>query len=471
MLYKFLQNKISDNLPFVPNIEQKHCIELLAKFCTDRLTMQCFLLKGYAGTGKTSIVSALVRAMHELEQKTVLLAPTGRAAKVFSVYSGMEATSIHKKIYRQKSVSDFHFMLNCNKAKDTLFIVDEASMIGDSVAENNIFGSGRLLDDLIEYVYSGDNCRMILLGDTAQLMPVGQNYSPALDRKVLEKSALDITEYTLTEVVRQASDSGILANATHLRYLLDNTVYRNPQITTNFPDITSITGVELIDSIYASYREVGEENSIVITRSNKRANLFNQGIRNQVLQRESELANTDMVMVIKNNYFWAERYERLNFIANGDIAQIVRIKRYTEMYGFRFADVTLQLLDYDMEIDCRLLLDSLSAATPKDNDNIGKRLFEEVEKDYEHITNKRKRYLAMRQDEYLNAIQIKFAYAITCHKAQGGQWQHVYIDCGYLTDEMLNKEFIQWLYTAFTRCQQKLFLINFKKEFLADTQR
>ena len=429
--------------------------------------MQCFLLKGYAGTGKTSIVSALVRAMHELEQKTVLLAPTGRAAKVFSVYSGMEATSIHKKIYRQKSVSDFHFMLNYNKAKDTLFIVDEASMIGDSVAENNIFGSGRLLDDLIEYVYSGDNCRMILLGDTAQLMPVGQNYSPALDRKVLEKSALDITEYTLTEVVRQASDSGILANATHLRYLLDNTVYRNPQITTNFPDITSITGVELIDSIYASYREVGEENSIVITRSNKRANLFNQGIRNQVLQRESELANTDMVMVIKNNYFWAERYSGIDFIANGDIAEIVRIRRYREMYGFRFVEVSMRLVDYDQEIDCLVLVDSLDAPTPSDNDAIGRKLFEEVEKDYSHIGNKRTRYIEMRRNEYLNAIQIKFAYAITCHKSQGGQWRHVYVDTGYLTEPMLGKEFLQWLYTATTRCREQLFLVDFSRRFIA----
>lgn len=470
MLHKFLQNKILDNLAFAPNSEQKECVELLAKFCTGRQPIQCFLLKGYAGTGKTSIVSALVKAMHELEQKTVLLAPTGRAAKVFALYSGREATSIHKKIYRQKSVSDFRFLLDYNKAKDTLFIVDEASMIGDSTSENSIFGSGRLLDDLIEYVYSGDNCRMILLGDTAQLLPVGQNFSPALERKVLERFALDITEYTLTEVVRQAADSGILANATNLRHLLGNVHYENPRIDTNYKDVLNITGAELIDSLYASYREVGEENSIVVTRSNKRANQFNQGIRNQVLQREAELANTDLVMIIKNNYFWSERYEALNFIANGDIARIVRIKRYTEMYGFRFADVTMQLLDYDMEIDCRLLLDSISASTPKDNDLIGKKLFEEVEKDYAHIGNKRKRFLAMRQDEYLNAIQIKFAYAITCHKAQGGQWQHVYIDCGYLTDEMLNKEFIQWLYTAFTRCQQRLFLVNFKKDFLLDEQ-
>lgn len=468
MLHKFLQTKILEHLSFTPNAEQRACIEQLAIFCTSHTPMHCFLLKGYAGTGKTSVVSALVKAMSELQQRTVLLAPTGRAAKVFAHYSGKKATSIHKHIYRQKSVSEFRFLLDFNKSKDTLFIVDEASMIGDSVGENNIFGSGRLLDDLIEYVYSGDNCRMILLGDTAQLLPVGQDFSPALDHNTLSRMSLEITEYTLTEVVRQTVESGILANATNIRRLLDSPIYKNPQISTNYPDVVHITGAELIDSIYSSYREVGHENSIVITRSNKRANQFNQGIRNQVLQREAELSNTDLVMVIKNNYFWAEKYDNLNFIANGDIAEIVRIRRYSEMYGFRFVDVTLRLLDYDMEIDCRLLLDSLTAATPKENEIMSKKLFEEVEKDYAHIANRRERYKTMRTDEYLNAIQIKFAYSITCHKAQGGQWQHVYIDCGYLTDEMLNKAFLQWLYTAITRCQEKLFLINFKKEFFLE---
>lgn len=466
MLYKYLQTKILEHLSFVPNTEQKACIEQLAIFCTSHTPMHCFLLKGYAGTGKTSVVSALVKAMSELQQSTVLLAPTGRAAKVFAHYSGKEATSIHKRIYRQKSVAEFRFLLDFNKSKDTLFIVDEASMIGNNVGDSNIFGSGRLLDDLIEYVYSGNNCRMILLGDTAQLLPVGQNFSPALDKNTLSRMSLEITEYTLTEVARQSAESGILTNATHIRHLLDIPVYKNPQISTDYPDVEYITGAELIDAIYSSYRKVGYENSIVITRSNKRANQFNQGIRNQVLQRESELSNNDLVMVVKNNYFWTEKYDNLNFIANGDVAQIVRIKKYREMYGLRFADVTMQLLDYDMEIDCLLLLDSISISTPKDNDSLNKKLFEEVEKDYAHIGNKRMRYQEMRKNEYLNAINIKFAYAITCHKAQGGQWQHVYIDCGYLTDEMLNKEFLQWLYTAFTRCRQKLFLINFKKEFL-----
>lgn len=468
MLHNFLERQILEELPFEPTEQQGRCIEELAKFCTDRQPMQCMLLKGYAGTGKTSVVSALVRTLKKLKQPTVLLAPTGRAAKVLAGYSQHEATSIHKKIYRQKSVSEFKFLLDYNRHKDTLFIVDEASMIGDSYSDGNIFGSGRLLDDLIEFVYSAENCRMILLGDTAQLLPVGQDFSPALDRKNLEKYSLEVREFLLTDVVRQARSSGILANATHLRELLDEPIYQNPQISTNFPDVVNLSGADLIDSLNASYNEVGVENTVVITRSNKRASQYNQGIRNSVLLREEMLANSDLMMVVKNNYFWAEKYEALGFIANGDIARISRIRSQHEMYGFRFADITLELLDYDLEVDCKILVDSLLTATPKDNDQLNKNLFTEVEKDYENIKNRRKKYLELRQNEYLNALQIKFGYAITCHKSQGGQWADVYIDCGYLTDEMLNREFLQWLYTAFTRCQRKLYLVNFKKEFLAD---
>ena len=465
MLHDFFAKQITSFLPFAPTQEQDFCIKKLAQFCTSHTQNSVFVLKGYAGTGKTSVVSALVRAMENLKQHTVLLAPTGRAAKVFAQYSGKQATSIHKKIYRQKSAANFTFALDFNKHKDTLFIVDEASMIANFSAESNIFGSGRLLDDLVEYIYSAENCKMILLGDTAQLLPVNQDFSPALDKKVLEGFSLEVEGFTLTEVVRQASDSGILANATMLRKILDKPIYENPKIDLNFPDIQSISGAELIDSIYSSYREVGENNTIVVTRSNKRANVFNNGIRNQVLQRESEISNGDLLMIIKNNYFWNQKYENLNFIANGDIAEVVRIRKHSEMYGFRFVDVTLQLLDYDMEIDCKILLNSLSTQTPAENDLLGKQLFEEVEKDYLHIGNKRERYKQMRENEYFNALQTKFSYAITCHKSQGGQWQHVYIDHGFLTDENLNKEFLQWLYTAVTRAQTKLFLVNFKKEF------
>jgi exodeoxyribonuclease-5 len=283
---------------------------------------------------------------------------------------------------------------------------------------------------------------------------------------VLKNYNLEVAEFQLTEVVRQAADSGILANATRIRKLLGKPIFEKPEINLNFPDIQSITGAELIDCINSSYNEAGNTGTIVVTRSNKRANTFNNGIRGQVLQRESELSNGDLLMIVKNNYFWCQKYENLNFIANGDIAQVARIKKHSEMYGFRFVDVTLQLLDYDIDIDCKLLLNSISAASPKENDELGKKLFDKVEKDYLHIANKRKRYQELRENEYLNALQVKFAYAVTCHKAQGGQWQHVYIDCGYLTDEMLNKEFLQWLYTAFTRATEKLFLINFKREFL-----
>ena len=465
MLYDFYAKQITSFLPFAPTQEQDVCIKKLAQFCTNHAQHQVFVLKGYAGTGKTSVVSALVRAMENMQQSTVLLAPTGRAAKVFAQYSGKQATSIHKKIYRQKSATDFSFALDFNKHKNTLFIVDEASMISNSAAESNVFGTGRLLDDLVEYVYSAENCKMVLLGDTAQLLPVNQDFSPALDRKILEGFSLEVEELTLTEVVRQASDSGILANATMLRRLLDKPMYETPKINLNFPDIQSITGAELIDSIYSSYNEVGEINTIVVTRSNKRANVFNNGIRSQVLQLESEISNGDLLMIVKNNYFWHQKYENLNFIANGDIAEVVRIRKQSEMYGFRFADATLQLLDYDMEIDCKILLNTLSTQTPAENDLLGRTLFEEVEKDYLHIGSKRQRYLQMRENEYFNALQTKFSYAVTCHKSQGGQWQHVYIDCGYLTDETLNKEFLQWLYTAITRAQTKLFLVNFKKEF------
>ena len=466
MLHDFLQKQIIENLPFLPTEEQCCCVEEIAKFCTSRLPMQCMLLKGYAGTGKTSLVSALVRTMTALGQSTVLLAPTGRAAKVLSGYSGHEATSIHKKIYRQKSAYELSFVLDFNKHKNTLFIIDEASMIPDGYSEGNMFGSGRVLDDLVEYIYSSDNCRMILIGDTAQLLPVGQDFSPALDKKKLEQYSLDVIEFLLTDVVRQAHESGILSNATALRHLIGKPDFQMPTISTSFPDVISLNGADLIDSINTSYREVGAEQTVVITRTNKRAMLFNQGIRNTVLQREDMMGNGDMLMVVKNNYFWSEKYDNLGFIANGDMAQISRIRRQEEMYGFRFADVTLSLLDYDMDIDCKIWVDSLLTATPKDMEMKNKQLFEEVEKDYSDISSRRKRFLAMRKNEFLNALQIKFGYAITCHKAQGGQWQDVYIDCGYLTQEMLNREFLQWLYTAITRCQRKLYLVNFRKEFL-----
>jgi exodeoxyribonuclease-5 len=464
MLHHFLANTILKALPFTPTSAQQLCIERLSQFCTSPDPKRLFLLKGYAGTGKTSVVSALVRAMQQLNQSTVLLAPTGRAAKVFAVYAGTGASSIHKKIYRQKSVTDATFLLDYNKHRDTLFIVDEASMIANN-NDGNRFGSGKLLDDMMTYVYSPDSgCRMVLLGDTAQLLPVTQNYSPALELKHLESYGLTVEEMELTEVVRQAAESGILYNATQLRQAI-GTPFSVPVFNMQFPDIFSISGSELIDHLHSSFSEVGEEETIIITRSNKQAKRYNQGIRMRVLQKEEQLSAGDLLMITKNNYFWSQHYERLDFIANGDIARVIRIRKYHQMYGCTFVDVLLQLLDYDMEIDCRLLMDTLTTEMPAEADKLSEKLFAAVETDYAHIPNKHKRYRLLREDLFLNALQARFAYAITCHKAQGGQWSHVYVDAGIFREDQLAPDLLPWLYTAVTRAREKLFLVNFLPQF------
>lgn len=426
-------------------------------------SQHAFLLTGYAGTGKTSVVSALVGALHALNQKTVLLAPTGRAAKVFSNYAQQPAYSIHKRIYRQKTASN-EFTLNYNNARDTLFLVDEASMVSNTPTEGTTFGSGRLLDDLIEFVYTGDNCRLILIGDTAQLPPVMQPFSPALDRYNLERYGLDVTTAELTEVARQSADSGILYNATTIRHVLTQ-AGRALTLNHNFPDVHRITGAELIDEIQSAYSRSGVENCIIVTRSNKRAVLYNRGIRNQVMCKEDELSAGDLLLITRNNYFWSKEYPDLEFIANGDVAELVRIKRYHDMYGLRFVDVTLRFLDYDCEIDTRLLIDSLYTETPAAAEQLAKKLFAAVEEDYLEIGNRRTRYKAMMQNEYLNALQVKFGYAVTCHKAQGGQWSEVFIDQGGLTPEQIDTDYLRWLYTACTRAEKNLFFINFSDQF------
>lgn len=426
-------------------------------------SQHAFLLTGYAGTGKTSVVSALVGALHALNQKTVLLAPTGRAAKVFSNYAQQPAYSIHKRIYRQKTASN-EFTLNYNNARDTLFLVDEASMVSNTPTEGTTFGSGRLLDDLIEFVYTGDNCRLILIGDTAQLPPVMQPFSPALDRHNLERYGLDVTTAELTEVARQSADSGILYNATTIRHVLTQAGHVLT-LNHNFPDVHRITGAELIDEIQSAYSRSGVENCIIVTRSNKRAVLYNRGIRNQVMCKEDELSAGDLLLITRNNYFWSKEYPDLEFIANGDVAELVRIKRYHDMYGLRFVDVTLRFLDYDCEIDTRLLIDSLYTETPAAAEQLAKKLFAAVEEDYLEIGNRRTRYKAMMQNEYLNALQVKFGYAVTCHKAQGGQWSEVFIDQGGLTPEQIDTDYLRWLYTACTRAEKNLFFINFSDQF------
>ena len=462
MLQNFIASRIKDQLPFEPNEQQVQLLDSLGSFLMSTDKEKIFLLKGYAGTGKTSVVSALVRALNELKQKTILMAPTGRAAKVISGYSGYPAFTIHKKIYRQKSMSEFRFQLADNLNTHTLFIVDEASMISNSGTEST-FGSGRLLDDLVHFIYGADGCSLLLLGDIAQLPPVMQPNSPALEKEQLSAYGLNVTEFTLTHVVRQALESGILHNATFIRQQLTE------EQTTEFPsfeldgfnDIRKLNGSELIDEIQKAYDGVGVEDTIVVTRSNKRANIYNNGIRSRVMMKEDELSNGDLLMVTRNNYFWNKPYKEIDFIANGDILQITRVGKHHDLYGFRFVDLTLHSLDFDWEIDARIWLDSVQSESPAQMNEMTNQLFEAVGEDYPEITNKRERFKKILENEYYNALQVKFAYAVTCHKAQGGQWKKVFIDPGQVPEDRINTDFYRWLYTALTRATETVFLVNF----------
>lgn len=466
MLQDFIAARIKEKLFFEPTEQQSQLIDLLGEFLVSHDKEKVFLLRGYAGTGKTSVVSALVRAMHELEQKTVLLAPTGRAAKVISSYSGYPAYTIHKKIYRQKSMAEFQFQLSDNLHKHTLFIVDEASMIANAGLDT-AFGTGRLLDDLIQYVYCSDGCSLLLLGDTAQLPPVMQPSSPALEPDVLAGYSLHVFQYTLTHVVRQALESGILFNATMFRnQLAEENVMHYPKFELKqFPDIVRITGMELIDEINKAYNEVGEEDVIVITRSNKRANIYNNGVRAKVLMKEEELTNGDLLMVTKNNYYWNKLYEEIDFIANGDILEVIRVRRYSEMYDFRFVDLSLRSLDYDWEIDARVWLDTLQSDSPAHANELQQKLFGAVAEDYPEITSKKLKVKKIMESEFYNSLQVKFAYAVTCHKAQGGQWKRVFIDQGQIQQEQMNADYYRWIYTAITRATEKVYLVNFPDDF------
>ena len=471
MINTYLGQQIKTNFPYKPTFEQEKVVKILADFLFCRKTDSLFLLKGYAGTGKTSLIGALVKTLDQLEQKCILMAPTGRAAKVFSHYAGHPAYTIHKKIYRQKSFSNEidNFSMNDNLHQHTLFIVDEASMIANEGLSGSMFGTGRLLDDLIQYVYSGQGCRLMLIGDTAQLPPVGEEESPALSADVLKGYGLEVYEGLLTEVVRQLQDSGILWNATELRrYIAEEDFFTLPPIKVEgFPDIKVIPGNELIEAISDSYDHVGMDETIVVCRSNKRANIYNKGIRNTILYREEELETGDLLMVAKNNYFWTEGCKEIDFIANGDIAVVRRVRREREMYGFRFADVLLRFPDYnDMELEVKLLLDSLHTETPALPKEMNDKLFYSVMEDYADISVKRERMKKMKADPHYNALQVKYAYAVTCHKAQGGQWKRVFLDQGYMTEDMLSPDYFRWLYTAFTRATETLYLVNWPKEQL-----
>jgi ATP-dependent exoDNAse (exonuclease V) alpha subunit len=453
--------RIREAMGMVPTAEQEHAIDVFSLFMTDRDDHVVMILRGSAGTGKTTLAGAIVRAMNVLKQKMILLAPTGRAAKVFALNAGHPAYTIHRRIYRQKSAGDISaFNLNFNNNRDTLFMIDEASMIANQGYGENAFGSGCLLDDLMQFVYSGQNCRMVLVGDKAQLPPVGEDESPALMSDVLRAYGMKVYECDLNQVLRQSEDSGILWNATRIRTLIDDWVL--PKIRfQGFADIVRVPGDELIESLATSYSRVGMDETMVITRSNKRANIYNQGIRNTVLDREDELCRGDQLMIVKNNYYWTEQSKEISFLANGDIAVVQRVRNVHELFGFRFADVTMTLPDYDSyELTATVILDSLTTESPALSREQQEQLYNAVMEDYADIPLKADRIKQLKKDKYFNALQIKFAYAVTCHKAQGGQWAHVYIDQGYMTDDMLTPDYIHWLYTAFTRATEKLFLVN-----------
>lgn len=470
MINSHLSRQIRQNFPHTPTNEQLFALNILADFLLSANENSALLLKGYAGTGKTSLVGALVKTMSGLKQKSVLLAPTGRAAKVLSSYAGQQAFTIHKKIYRQDAFSNdlSAFHPSDNLHKDTLFIVDEASMISNQGIDSHYFGSGRLLDDLIHYVYSGENCRLMLMGDTAQLPPVMQVESPALQADILKGYNLQVDEILLTEVVRQDLNSGILYNATLLRdSLRNNRVEIYPKLTVKgFADIQMINGSELIEAISNAYSKDGLDDTIVISRSNKRANIYNNGIRNQILYREEELSTGDRLMIVKNNYFWTRNNKEIDFIANGEIVQVLRVRNESHLYGFRFCDVTVRFQDYDMELDIKILLDTLQTEAPALPKELNDKLFYTILEDYQDISTKSGKMKKMKENPHYNVVQVKYAYAITCHKAQGGQWKNVFLDIGYMTEEMLGENFYRWLYTAMTRATDRLYLVNLPEEFV-----
>ena len=469
MINNYLERQIKENFPYQPTPEQENAIKLLSQFLCSPKADVAFLLRGYAGTGKTSLVGALVRTLDFLKQKVVLLAPTGRAAKVFSAYAGHPAFTIHKKIYRERAYSGEggNFTLNDNLTTHTLYIVDEASMISNEGLSGAMFGTGRLLDDLVQFVYSGQGCRLLLMGDTAQLPPVGEELSPALYADALRGYGLEVVETDLTQVVRQEQQSGILWNATALRRLIAEEEWGVlPKIrVSGFPDVKLLPGNELIDALSACYDRDGTDETIVVCRSNKRANIYNNGIRAQILWREEELESGDLLMVAKNNYYWTEKEKNLDFIANGETAVVRRVRRTAEMYGFRFADVLLAFPNWqDAELEVRLLLDTLHSDAPALSREESERLFQTVLEDYVDIPLKRDRMKKMKADPYYNALQVKYAYAVTCHKAQGGQWKNVFLDQGYMSEEYLTPDYFRWLYTAFTRATDTLYLVNYPAE-------
>ena len=466
MLEHFIIDRIKAELPFEPNKEKDQLFLSLGRFLVSRTPRKAFILRGYAGTGKTSVMSALVNAMIGLKQACVLLAPTGRAAKVLCKYSRMPAYTIHKYIYRQNQLGQEAFSLAHNKHLNTLFIVDEASMLSGA-RDNTTFGTGCLLDDLVSFVYNGQGCSLLLVGDNAQLPPVGNNDSPALEDDFMAGYGLDISSFSLKEVARQALNSGILANATRLREILSDDNADGKLTLDTYPDVIRLKGEEVVDTLEQSWREVGAEETLVITRSNKMTNLYNQGIRARILWKEELISSGDRVMITKNNYFWAKEYDNLPFLANGDIVEITRLYGQHEMYGFQFAKALLRSVDYNWEIEALLWIDTLTTDNPETNYGLQKELFARVAEDYPEIRNRKALIQKIYESPYYNALQIRFAYAITCHKAQGGQWKHVYIDTSAIHEDeermsipAERQEYLRWLYTATTRATEKIFILR-----------
>jgi exodeoxyribonuclease-5 len=468
-----LYDNLCKNLGNTPTDDQSVALKKIAGYICDNNNDVIFLMTGYAGTGKTSIISSVVKTLDLLRMRAVLLAPTGRAAKVLASYSGRQAFTIHKKIYRQKSSKDGlgNFSLDRNLHKDTFFIVDEASMVSNSSGDSSLFGSGRLLDDLIEYVYSGTDCKLILVGDTAQLPPVGSVLSPALDPASLGGYGFGLISCELRQVVRQSETSGVLMNATRVRLQVAETNLVHPSIDCiNFKDTIRITGEELIDEISSAYGTCGMEGTIIVVNSNKQANRYNQGIRNRIFFREEEISHGDMVMVVKNNYFIInEDEDGAGFIANGDIAEVKKIRKYEERYGFRFADMVLKFPDYNLEIESKVMMDVLHLDTPALPQEKNRELFQNVLADYLNIKTRRKQFEAVKNNPYFNALQIKFAYAVTCHKAQGGQWERVFIDQGMFNRNDITIDYLRWFYTALTRSTDKVYLVNFAENFFGSS--
>jgi len=468
--YSLLKSKF----PFTPTSKQDMVLMQLSQFVFDSNKNSIYLLKGYAGTGKTSIIGTIVSNLWQAKKSAILLAPTGRAAKVISNYSKKEAFTIHKKIYfpKKEKGGGVKFVMQPNKHRNTIFIVDEASMIPDIPSDSKSFDSSSLLDDLMTYVYSGQQCKLLLIGDKAQLPPVKSDLSPALNENKLSLNySKDVTGIELDEVVRQEQDSGILNNATELRSVLESTIYESFKFNVNpFKDIVRlIDGYEIMDAINDAYSNEGYEETAIIVRSNKRANAYNQQIRQRILFNESELSAGDYLMVVKNNYFWIKPTTEAGFIANGDIIEVLEIFSIKELYDFRFAEVKVKMVDYPKmrPFETVLLLDTINVESASLSYEESNRLYQEVSKDYEGETSNYKRFLGVKNNKFFNALQVKFSYAITCHKSQGGQWNTIFVEQPYLP-EGINRDYIRWLYTAITRAKDKLYLIGFKNEMFIE---